>query len=121
MCNSRHLRTQMATTCARDFLTDEQARHLILDEYRRVGFAILSDVYAPSEIAQMRGTWTEIVEGRRKEGKKPHATLLMTHLSNGQIARIVRNPTLVGAVEGLRGGKVELIKSQPMFGQPGNK
>jgi ectoine hydroxylase-related dioxygenase (phytanoyl-CoA dioxygenase family) len=111
----------MATISARDFLADEQVRSHVLDDYRRTGLAILTDVYDPAEIAQMRGTWSEIGEGRRKEGKKPHSTLLMTHLSNGQVAEIVRNSTLVRAVEGLLGGKVELIQSQLMFGQPGTQ
>jgi ectoine hydroxylase-related dioxygenase (phytanoyl-CoA dioxygenase family) len=111
----------MATISARDFLDDEQARRLILDDYRQTGLAILTDVYGPSEIALMRGTWADIGESRRQEGKKPHSTLLMTHLSNGQIASVVRNPTLVATVEGLLGGKVELIQSQLMFGQPGTK
>jgi ectoine hydroxylase-related dioxygenase (phytanoyl-CoA dioxygenase family) len=111
----------MASICARDFLTEIEARRHVLEEYRRTGMAILTDVYAPLEIAQMCGTWSEIRDGRRKEGKKPHATLLMTHLSNSGVAGIVRNRTLVACIEGLLGGKIELIQSQLMFGQPGTK
>jgi ectoine hydroxylase-related dioxygenase (phytanoyl-CoA dioxygenase family) len=111
----------MASTSVRDFLADSAVRRRVLDDYRRSGLAILTDVYSPSEIAQMRQTWSEIGEVRRREGKKPHATLLMTHLSNVGIASTVRHPNLVGAIEGLLGGKVELIQSQLMFGQPGTK
>lgn len=111
----------MATTSARDFLADAAARRQILDEYRATGMAILTDVYGPTEIARMRETWTEIGESRRKMGKKAYATLLMTHLSIGGVASVVRNRNLVGVVEGLLGGKVELIQSQLMFGQPGTK
>jgi len=111
----------MPTTSACDFLADATVRRQVLDDYRKTGFAILADVYGPSEIAQMRHTWAEISDSRRRQGKKPHATLLMTHLSNAGIASAVRNRNLVGAVEGLLGGKVELIQSQLMFGQPGTK
>ena len=111
----------MATSTARDFLTDPQVRESILADYRRTGVAILTDVYEPPEIAQMRATWTAIGESRRGEGKKPHATLLMTHLSDPRVASAVRNRNLVRAVEGLLGGKIELIQSQLMFGQPGTK
>lgn len=111
----------MASTSVRDFLADSTARRHVLDDYRKTGVTILTEVYSPSEIAQMRQTWTEIGESRRQEGKKPHSTLLMTHLSNGSIARTVRNRNLVSAIEGLLGGKVELIQSQLMFGQPGTK
>lgn len=111
----------MATISARDFLTDSTMRRDAVDDYRKTGLAILTEVYSPPEIAEMRQTWNEIGEGRRRAGKKAHATLLMTHLSNTAVASTVRNRNLIGAVEGLLGGKIELIQSQLMFGQPGTK
>jgi ectoine hydroxylase-related dioxygenase (phytanoyl-CoA dioxygenase family) len=111
----------MATTSARDFLTDADARHHVLDDYRKTGMAVLTNVYTPPEIARMCQTWTEISTTRRREGKKPDATLLMTHLSNPDVASVVRDRMLVSCVEMLLGGKIELIQSQLMFGQPGTK
>jgi ectoine hydroxylase-related dioxygenase (phytanoyl-CoA dioxygenase family) len=103
------------------FLADQEARRRALDEYREIGYCILSDVFGPSLLPGMHQAWEKVSERRRQEGKKPHATLLMTHLNNSDIAQIVRHRPLVDCVEGFLGGKVQLIQSQLMHGMPGTK
>lgn len=105
----------------RDFLDRPEARQEALEAYRATGYLILTDLFDSAELAYMRTVWMEIAEQRRKEGKKPHATLLMTHVTNPQVAAIVRHPLLVKCVEGVLDGRVDLIQSQLMHGQPGTK
>ncbi len=104
-----------------EFLDDPEARGEALESYRSTGYLILTDLFAPAEMAAMWGVWEEVAEQRRNEGKKPHATLLMTHITNPKVASIVRHPLLVRSVEGLLGDRVQLIQSQLMHGRPGAK
>lgn len=106
---------------ARQFVADAEVRRKALEEYRRDGALIVRDVFEGGEVSEMQGTWTEIGEGRRQEGRDPHASLLMTHLSVPGVATVVRQPTLVRCVEEVLGGKVELIQTQVMFAPPGAK
>jgi ectoine hydroxylase-related dioxygenase (phytanoyl-CoA dioxygenase family) len=108
-------------TVARQFVDDPRSRQQALDEYRDKGFVILSDLFDASELARMGETWAEISDQRRKDGKKPYATLLMMHTLTPGVAKIVRSPLLVKCVEGLLGGRVELIQSQLMYAMPGSK
>lgn len=105
----------------RDFLDRPLAREQALEDYRQTGYLVLTDLFGPAELAGMRAAWTKIAEQRRREGKKPHATLLMTHITNPEIAAIVRHPLLVKSSEAILGGKIDLIQSQLMHGQPGTK
>jgi ectoine hydroxylase-related dioxygenase (phytanoyl-CoA dioxygenase family) len=105
----------------REFLDRPQAREQSLADYRDTGYLALTDLFTPSELSQMRTAWTAVAEGRRWQGKKPHSTLLMTHLTNPDVAAIVRHPLLVKSVEAVLGGRVALIQSQLMHGQPGTK
>jgi ectoine hydroxylase-related dioxygenase (phytanoyl-CoA dioxygenase family) len=106
---------------AREFLEVPRVREEALERYRQTGYLILSDLFEPSELAEMRAAWGQIAEQRRREGKKPHATLLMTHIIHPEIAAIVRHPLLVKTVEAVLGGRVDLIQSQLMHGMPGSK
>ena len=106
---------------AREFLEAPLVRKEALEKYRQTGYLILSDLFEPSELAQMRAAWGQIAEQRRQEGKKPHATLLMTHITHPEIASIVRHPLLIKTVEAVLGGRVDLIQSQLMHGMPGSK
>ena len=106
---------------AHDFLADQQARRQALEEYRKSGYVILADMFGDSEIIRMRQTWAAVEERRRKAGKKPRATLLMTHITDPGVADIVRHRALVDCVEGFLGGRIELIQSQLMYGVPGAK
>jgi len=106
---------------AGDFLTNEAVRTAAVAQYRDKGYLILDELFSATELAHMREAWAAIAADRRSQGKKPHATLLMTHLFAPLIADIVRNRQLLGCVEGVLGGKVDLIQSQLMFGVPGNK
>ena len=106
---------------AHKFLTDPEARRQAVTEYRETGYIVLREVFAPAELSQMHHTWAAIGEDRQQQGKRPYTTLLMTHLSNSGVAEIVRNRALLGCVEGLLDGRIELIQSQLMFGIPGNK
>jgi len=106
---------------AREFLEAPLVRKEALEKYRQTGYLILSDLFEPSELAQMRAAWGQIAEQRRQEGKKPHATLLMTHITHPEIAAIVRHPLLIKTVEAVLGGRVDLIQSQLMHGMPGTK
>lgn len=108
-------------TSAHEFLSDPQKRLEALSEFRTSGFSILTDVFSEPAISGMRQAWASVAESRRKEGKKPYSTLLMTHITNPAIAEIVRNRSLIGCVEGFLGGKIELIQSQLMHGTPGTK
>ncbi|HTR85437.1 MAG TPA: phytanoyl-CoA dioxygenase family protein [Reyranella sp.] len=111
-----------AGSCSADmFLGSESARATALAGYRQSGYLIVDDVFSETELARMHETWKEIADGRKKAGNKPHATLLMTHLSMPSIAGIVRDKRLLHCVENVLGGKVELIQSQLMFGVPGNR
>lgn len=105
----------------REFLNRPQARQEALQAYGATGYLILTDLFTPNELARMRSAWATVAEHRRKEGKKPYATLLMTHITNPEIAAIVRHPLLVKCVEGVLGGRVDLIQSQLMHGRPGTK
>jgi ectoine hydroxylase-related dioxygenase (phytanoyl-CoA dioxygenase family) len=108
-------------TSANEFLADVQARGHVLDEYRETGYCILTDVFGPAQLSQMQQAWGQVSDKRRSEGRKAHATLLMTHVSNPDVAKIVRHRPLVDCVESLLGGRVELIQSQLMHGMPGTK
>jgi ectoine hydroxylase-related dioxygenase (phytanoyl-CoA dioxygenase family) len=105
----------------REFLEVPQVRAEALEGYRQTGYLILTDLFEPSELAQMRSAWGQIADERRREGKKPHATLLMTHITHPEIAAIVRHPLLVKTAEAVLGGRVDLIQSQLMHGMPGSK
>jgi chlorinating enzyme len=105
----------------REFLDVPQARAEALERYRQDGYLLLSDLFQADEFAGMRKAWEAIADDRRRKGKKPHATLLMTHITHPEIAAIVRHPLLVKTVEALLGGKVDLIQSQLMHGMPGSK
>jgi ectoine hydroxylase-related dioxygenase (phytanoyl-CoA dioxygenase family) len=104
-----------------EFLGRPRAREQALEDYRQTGYLILTDLFTPEELARMRSVWGKIAEQRRREGKKPHATLLMTHITNAGVASIVRHPLLVKCTETVLGGRVDLIQSQLMHGQPGTK
>jgi hypothetical protein len=78
----------------REFLDRPQARDQALESYRQTGYLVLTDLFTPEELVRMKAVWTEIAEQRRREGKKPHATLLMTHINNRGVASIVRHPLL---------------------------
>ena len=105
----------------RDFLDDPQARQQALDAYRRDGYLVLTDLFSATELSRMRATWGQIADERRREGRKPHTTLVMTHITHPEIAAIVRHPPLVKTVEAVLGGRVDLIQSQLMYGMPGSK
>src|SRR5260370_31589348 len=105
----------------RDFLDSTATRQDAMDAYRREGHLVLTDLFEPAELSAMRTVWGQIADERRREGKKPHATLLMTHISHPEIASIVRHPLLVKTVEAVLGGRVDLIQSQLMHGMPGSK
>jgi ectoine hydroxylase-related dioxygenase (phytanoyl-CoA dioxygenase family) len=105
----------------RDFLNSPAARQDALDAYRREGYLVLTDLFEPAELAGMRAAWAQIADARRRENKKPHATLLMTHNSHPEIASIVRHPLLVKTIEAVLGGRIDLIQSQLMHGMPGSK
>jgi ectoine hydroxylase-related dioxygenase (phytanoyl-CoA dioxygenase family) len=105
----------------RDFLHIPQARQAALKAYRQDGYLILTDLFETTELERMRAAWGQIADERRRDGKKPHATLLMTHINQPQIADIVRHPLLVKTVEALLGGRIDLIQSQLMHGMPGAK
>jgi ectoine hydroxylase-related dioxygenase (phytanoyl-CoA dioxygenase family) len=109
----------MVTVC--EFLERPQVREQALEDYRRTGYLVLTDLFTPEELSRMRKAWSALAEQRRGEGKKPHATLLMTHVTNPEVATIVRHRLLVKSVEAVLGGKVDLIQSQLMHGQPGTK
>lgn len=108
-------------TSAKEFLADEQSRCHVLEAYRETGYCALTDVFNADELAEMRRAWDKVSDKRRDEGKKAYATLLMTHITNPDIARIVRHRALVDCVAGILGGRVELIQSQLMHGRPGTK
>lgn len=108
-------------TTATLFIDDPQARAAARAEYEAEGCLIIDDVFAAPQLAEMNETWAQISEGRRRDGKKPYATLLMMHGSTPGVAGIVRDRRLVACVEGVLGGKVELIQSQLMYGAPGVK
>jgi phytanoyl-CoA hydroxylase len=108
-------------TTATLFTNDPQARAAARAEYEADGCLIIDDVFTAPQLARMNETWVQISESRQREGKKPHATLLMMHGSTPGVAEIVRNRRLVACVEGVLGGKVELIQSQLMYGAPGVK
>jgi ectoine hydroxylase-related dioxygenase (phytanoyl-CoA dioxygenase family) len=108
-------------TSVRDFLNTPQPRQKALEAYRRDGYLVLTDLFGPPEHAGMRAAWAQIADERRREGKKPHATLLMTHISHPEIAAIVRHPLLVKTIEAVLGGRIDLIQSQLMHGMPGSK
>ncbi len=105
----------------REFLDLPQAREQALADYRRMGYLILTDLFSPEEVDRMHAVWAEIARQRQGEGKKPHAHLLMTHATNPGVASVVRHPLLVKCVEAVLGGRIELIQSQLMHGQPGSK
>lgn len=105
----------------REFLDNADVREEVLRGYRDVGYMSLSDLFTPAEVAHMQTVLADMAEQRRREGKKPHATLLMTHITHPEIAAIVRSPLLVKCVEKVLGGQVDLIQSQLMYGQPGTK
>lgn len=105
----------------REFLDRPQAREQALEDYRQSGYLILTDLFTPEEVAQMQNVWTEIADQRHAAGKKPHANLLMTHVTNPGVAAVVRHPLLVKCVEAVLGGRIELIQSQLMHGRPGSK
>ncbi len=105
----------------REFLDRPQVRQEALESFRATGYLILTDLFQTDELDKMRAAWVTLADQRRKEGKKPHATLLMTHITHPEIAEIVRHPLLVKCVEGVLGGRVDLIQSQLMYGQPGTK
>jgi phytanoyl-CoA hydroxylase len=109
----------MVSVC--EFLDRPQARAQALEDYRRNGYLILTEVFTPAEVAQMHEAWTKIADERSAAGKKPYANLLMTHVSNPGVASVVRNPLLVKSVEAVLGGRIELIQSQLMHGRPGSK
>ncbi len=104
---------------AREFLADPKVRELASEEYRKSGLIVLSKVFTDDQLAEMRATWSKIAESRQQDGKNPFDSLLMTHISMPGVANVVCNSTLVGCVEGVLGGKIELIQSQLMFGYPG--
>lgn len=105
----------------RDFLNSPAARQDALEAYRQEGYLVLTDLFEPAELAGMRAAWGRIADERRRAGRKPHATLLMTHISHPEIASIVRHPLLVKTIEAVLGGRVDLIQSQLMHGMPGSK
>jgi ectoine hydroxylase-related dioxygenase (phytanoyl-CoA dioxygenase family) len=111
----------LLVVAVREFLDVLHVREGALEGYRRTGYLVLTDLFQPSELAPMRVVWGQIADQRRREGKKPHATLLMTHVTHPEIASIVRHPLLVKTVEAVLGGKVDLIQSQLMHGIPGSK
>lgn len=113
--------SDMSVVDPHEFLADPEVRRKALEDYQKAGFLIFRRVFSDAEVAGMRDTWTDIDEGRRQDGKKPHATLLMSHLSNAAVAGVVRNPVLVDCVQSVLGGKIDLIQSQLMFGPPGAK
>jgi ectoine hydroxylase-related dioxygenase (phytanoyl-CoA dioxygenase family) len=108
-------------TNAELIIDDAQARAAALATYRAEGCLILDDVFTAPQLAKMNETWMQISEERKRDGKKPHATLLMMHGSTPEVAEIVRDQLLVACVEAVLGGKVELIQSQLMYGAPGVK
>ena len=108
-------------TTATQFIDDPQARATARAEYEAEGCLIVDDVFSAAQLARMNETWGQISEGRKREGKKPYATLLMMHGGTPGVAEIVRDRRLVACIEGVLGGKVELIQSQLMYGAPGVK
>src|SRR5260370_41260583 len=104
----------------RDFLDSTATRQDAMDAYRREGYLVLTDLFEPAELSAMRTVWGQIADERRREGKKPHATLLMTHISHPEIASIVRHPLLVKTVEAAVGRRVALIHAQRLHRLPGS-
>lgn len=109
------------TATATQFIDDQNVRAAARSEYEAEGCLIVEDVFTAPQLAKMNETWAQISTGRKQEGKKPYATLLMMHGSAPGVADIVRDRRLVTCVEGVLGGKVELIQSQLMYGAPGVK
>lgn len=106
---------------AAEFLDNPPTRNAVREHYAREGYALLTGVFDPGAVARMQACWQALADARAKQGKKPHATLLMPHISFPWAAEIVRHGTLLRAVEALLGGKVDLIQSQLMHGVPGTK
>jgi len=108
-------------TTATRFIDDPKVQATARAAYEAEGCLIVDDVFSAAQLARMNETWAQISGGRRQEGKKPYATLLMMHGSTPGVAEIVRDRRLVACIEGVLGGKVELIQSQLMYGAPGVK
>jgi ectoine hydroxylase-related dioxygenase (phytanoyl-CoA dioxygenase family) len=108
-------------TDATHFIDDPETRAAARAEYETNGCLIIDGVFTAPQLANMNETWSQIGESRKQAGKKPYSTLLMMHLSTPGVAEIVRDRRLLACVEGVLGGKVELIQSQLMFAPPGVK
>jgi len=106
---------------ANQFIDDPRCRQRTLESYGANGFVLFEGIFSSLEISAMRDVWAAVSDARRKDGKKPYASLLLTHISNPDVAKIVRNRRLVDCVEGLLGGNVELVQTQLMYGMPGSK
>ena len=80
----------------------------------------VENLFDEGEVQTFDDLWNGIAQRRAAANLPPAATLMKAHTTIDEVIGIVKHQRLVGCIETLLGGEVELIGSQLMFNPPGS-
>ena len=80
----------------------------------------VENLFDGGEVQAFDDLWNAIAQRRAAANLPPAATLMKAHTTIDEVIGIFKNQRLVGCIETLLGGEVELIGSQLMFNPPGS-